>query len=119
MENDPEPISVPPAGSKRRGMGILFQIAALVLAFPAIIWGVFVVWSTAFPPVCGDASGVVGLGVAACWLVDLPIGLLALASGLLVKSGAARLRKICIGISLVTLALPIIASGIFQTLHCP
>jgi len=119
MENDPEPISVPPAESKRRGMGILFQIAALVLAFPAIIWGVFVMWSTAFPPVCGDASGVVGLGVAACWLVDLPIGLLALASGLLVKSGAARLRKFCIGVSLVTLALPIIASSIFQTLHCP
>lgn len=41
MENDSEPISVPPAESKHRGMGILFQIAALVLAFPILASGIF------------------------------------------------------------------------------
>ncbi|MGO9847251.1 MAG: hypothetical protein ACLPKT_11800 [Methylocella sp.] len=118
MENGPEPILVPPAGNKPRGMGILFQIIALVFAFPAVVWGVVVVWSTAFPPICGDSSGVVAMGVAECWIVDLPIGLLALAIGLFVKSGSARLRKICIGTSLIILSLPIIASSIFQIWHC-
>jgi hypothetical protein len=119
VENGIGPISAPPAGNKPRGMGILFQIAALVFAFPAVVWGVIVVWSTAFPPICGDSSGVVTLGVVGCWIVDLPIGLLVLAICVFVKNGAARLRKIGIGTSLVTLSLPIIASIISQTWHCP
>ena len=98
---------------------IVIQIVALVLVVPALACGVVVVWSTAFPPICGDASGVVGLGLAACWLVDLPCGALALAIGLRVRSGAARLRQLCIAIATITLCLPIIATALFQRLHCP
>lgn len=98
---------------------IFFQILALVLAVPALACGIVVVWSSAFPPICGDSSGVAGLGLAACWLLDLPCGGLALAIGLRVRSGAARLRQLCIGISMITLCLPIIATALFQRLHCP
>jgi hypothetical protein len=100
------------------GGPVFFQIGALVFAVPAVALGGFVVWSTAFPPICGDSSGAVALGVVACWIVDLPIGLLALAIGWFVKGGAARLRRICIGTSLLILSLPIVASSIFQTWHC-
>lgn len=108
MENGP--------GPKR--MGLILQIGALVVALPAVVLGVFAVWSAAFPPVCGDSSGAVALGVVACWIVDLPIGLLALAIGWFVKNGAPRLRKICIGASLVILSAPIAATTIFQIWHC-
>ena len=121
MENvsTPEPVLGPPAGKKSSGIGALFQIAALVFAAPALMWGVFMVWSTAFPPKCGDWSGLTDLGVVECWVVDLPIGLVALAIGLFVKKGSVRLRKICIGTSLVLLSLPIIASILLQMRHCP
>ena len=100
-------------------MGLALQIGALIFALPAIVLGLgFGVWSTAFPPICGDSSGAVALGLIACWIVDLPIGLLALAIGWFVKSGTARLRKICIGASLFTLSLPVAGTIIFQIWHC-
>jgi hypothetical protein len=115
--NDPGTIMTPPP-VKPSGIGAFTQIAALVVAIPAIVCGVFVVWSSAFPPPCGDFSGVVALGVVECWVVDLPVGLLVLAIGLSVKTGRASLRKICIWTSFVILSLPIIATGIFQMWHC-
>ena len=84
-----------------------------------MIWGVFMVWSTAFPPKCGDWSGFTPLGVAECWVVNMPIGLLALAIGLFVKKGSPRLRRIGIVTSLVVLALPIMASVLLHWWHCP
>ena len=121
MENvrTPAPVLAPPVGKKSTGIGALFQIGALVFAAPAMAWGVFIVWSTAFPPPCGDSSGFVPLGVAECWLVDLPFGLLALAIGLFVKKGSPLLRRICIVTSVVALCLPIIASVILHRWHCP
>ena len=77
------------------------------------------VWSVAFPPKCGDWSGLTGLGVVECWVVDLPISLAILAVGLFAKRGSPRLRKICIVTASVTLALPIIASILLSRWHCP
>ncbi len=121
MENvsSPAPASAPPIANKTSGFGAFFQIIALLLAVPAVAWGVFIGWSTAFPPKCGDWSGFTPLGVLECWVVDLPIGVLILVIGLLVKKGSPRLRKICIGTSCVVLALPVIASILLQSWHCP
>ena len=82
-------------------------------------WGVFSVWSSAFPPKCGDWSGFAALGVVECWLVDVPFGLLALAIGIFVKRGSPRLRKICIVTSIVLLSLPVLASILSHRWHCP
>jgi hypothetical protein len=120
MENvsSPGPDLVPPGGKKPTGIAMLFQIAALVFGSAALIWGVFIVWSTAFPGPCGDSSGFAALGVAECWVVNVPIGLLTLAIGLIVKKGSPLLRRLCIALSLVTLSLPIIASVIWHYSHC-
>ena len=115
----PGPVSVPAKGAKPSTIGLLLQIAALVFAVPAMIWGIFIVWSTAFPPKCGDWSGLTDLGVLECWVVDIPIGLAALAIGLSVKKGAARLRRVCVDTSLVLLSFPVIASLLLHWRHCP
>ncbi len=107
-----------PAGGTGQ-LAKLAQFTALAITVPAILWGGFVVWSTLFPPVCGDAIGGIGLGVAACWLLDLPAGVLALAIGIWVKSGAPRLRRLCFGAAAITLCLPIIATALLERLHCP
>jgi hypothetical protein len=108
----------PPAETHRRGWGTVLQIAALVLAMPALAWGFFVLYTTVFPPTCGDFSGVADLGVAESWVVDLPVGLLVLAAGLFVKRGSPRLRTVCITTSLITLSLPIVATAALQHFHC-
>jgi len=117
--SSPGPVLVPSGGTKPSNMAILLQIAALVFGAPAVIWGVFIVWSNAFAPKCGDWSGFTPLGVVECWVVDVPIGLLALAIGLFVKKGSPRLRRICIVTSLVILSLPMIASILLHYWHCP
>lgn len=100
-------------------VGIFFQMAAIVLAVLAIAWGVLMVWSTAFPPPCGDSSGLVSLGVAESWFVGLPVSLFGLTTGFLVKKGSPSLRRICLIISAVVLCLPITASILLHRLHCP
>lgn len=82
-----------------------------------MIWGVFCVFGAAFPGPCGDNPGP-GLGVIESFVVDVPLGLLALTVGLIVKKGSPRLRWICIVTSLVTLALPVIANLLLQRRHC-
>ena len=114
----PGPVMVPPGGNKPTGKAALFQIMALIFAVPAVVWGAFMVWSTAFPGPCGDWSGLTTLGGLACGVVDLPIGLLVLAVGLL-KNGSTRLRTICIATAILTLSLPIIAQLLLLRRHCP
>jgi hypothetical protein len=116
--SSPGPGMVPPGGNKRTGIAALFQILALIFAVPAVIWGFFMVWSTAFPQPCGDWSGLTAMGGLACGVVDLPIGLLILVMGLL-KNGSPRLRTICIVTAIVTLSLPMIAQFFLLRWHCP
>jgi len=117
--SSPVPVSVPADEPKPTNIAILLQIFALVFAVPALAWGVFIVWSTAFPPKCGDWSGFTPLGVVECWVVDVPIGLLILAIGLFAKKGSPRLRMITVVTSIVTLSLPITASILLHYWHCP
>ncbi|MGD0226395.1 MAG: hypothetical protein ABSF71_29040 [Terriglobia bacterium] len=95
-------------------VAIGFQIGALVLAGLAVIWGVFAAYSVAFPGPSGEWAAV---GVLAAWIVNVPIGLLTLAIGLIVRKGSPHLRRLCMLTSLVALSIPIIASLIWRHLH--
>jgi hypothetical protein len=110
--------SVQTQGAKPAGFSLLFQIVALAFECPAVLWGVFCIYGAAFPGPCGDNMGP-GLGVIESWVLDVPLGLLALVVGLFVRKGSPRLRRICIFTSLVTLSLPLIASFFLQRWHCP
>ncbi len=52
-----------------------------------MLYGVFAVYEGAFPGPCGDDPGP-GLAVIGAFVVDIPLGLLALSVGLFVKKGA-------------------------------
>ena len=69
--------------------------------------GIAAACSVAFPGPSGEWAV---LAVYASYVVNVPVGLTALGVGLLVKRGSARLRRICIVVSLVALWLPILAS---------
>ena len=118
-DNTLEAVSAASVGQESSKAGTFFQKAAIVFAVPAIAWGVFIVWSTAFPGPCGDSWGLISLGVAESWLVCLPVGLFGLTTGLLVKKGSPSLRRICIIASAIVLCLPITASILLHRLHCP
>lgn len=96
----------------------VLQIAALVLVAPAVAVGLFAVYTTVFPVPCGDFSGATALGVLVSWVIDLPVGLLALGSAMLVKSGSVRMRSASFVAACITLALPIIATAAFQVSRC-
>lgn len=83
------------------------QLAAIFLASAAVMWGVAAVYSVAFPGPSGEWAK---LAVFASYVINVPFGLAAISIGLFVKTGSARLRRICIVVSLVALALPILAS---------
>lgn len=115
----PGPDLISPAGTKPSNASILLQIGALVLAGPAVLLGVFGIYTALLPGPCGDWSGLNDLGVVECWVGDAPIGLLILVIGYFVKKGSPRLRRICIVTSLVVLSLPMIASVLLHRSHCP
>jgi hypothetical protein len=83
------------------------QLAALLLASAAVLWGIAAACSVAFPGPSGEWAV---LAVYASYVVNVPVGLTALGVGLLVKRGSALLRRICIVGSLVALWLPILTS---------
>jgi hypothetical protein len=114
-----EGVSAASVGHESSKAGTFFQKAAIVFAVPAIAWGGYMVWSTAFPPPCGNSRVLLSLGIAGNWLVCLPVGLFGLATGLLVKKGSPSLRRICITTSAVVLCLQISASVLLHGLHCP
>ena len=92
-------------------IAIGFQIAALVVAGLAVVWGGF----CAFTP--GPGGEWAGVGVLAAWLVNVPTGILTLAIALIVRKGSPRLRRLCIVTSLVALTIPVMASLIWHHLH--
>jgi hypothetical protein len=118
MESGNPPVSTPPPATDSKGWRLVLQIAVLIFTVPAVIWGVFVVFTAAFPAPCGDFSGAAALGAAAAWLIDLPVGLLTLGVGVFVTRGSPSLRKACIGLSLLTLVLPNIATALLQHSPC-
>jgi hypothetical protein len=65
-----------------------------------LLWGGFACGRRSFRR-SAATHGAIGLGVAESWLLDLPIGLFALAIGVRVKRGNSRLRRVCIGVALI------------------
>jgi hypothetical protein len=118
MANEGGSVTTPPGRQPPRGWAVVLQVAVLVIALPAVTWGAYLLFGMALPSRCGDFSGAATLGVAASWAVNLPVGLLALGVGLTVKSGSSLLRKICIGTSIITLSLPVIAIVFLHLFHC-
>jgi hypothetical protein len=94
-----------------------FQSAALALAGLAVIWGLFNAYSVAFPGPSISGEWTVGASVFGAWVVNVPIDLLTLAIGLIVRKGSSRMRHLCIVTSLVALSLPIIVSLIANRTH--
>jgi hypothetical protein len=115
----PDPGLTPAAGPKVSDISILGQITVLVLGFAAMGWGLFCVFGAAFPGPCGETFLGAGLLVLESWVLDVPVGLLALLVGVFVKKGSPRMRRMCIVTSLVTLSLPVLASVLLQLHHCP
>ena len=83
------------------------QLAAIFLASAAVLWGIAAAYSVAFPGPSGEWAN---LAVFASYAINVPVGLAAISIGLFVKTGSARLRRICVVVSLVALALPVLAS---------
>jgi len=108
----PGPVSLPSGGRKPANVAILFQILALLLSVPALIWGGGCVWDLATSVAPGDIEK--SILVLGTWVVSAPIGLAVLAIGLFVKKGSPRLRRMCIIVSLVALSLPIMVNLLFS-----
>jgi hypothetical protein len=100
-----EPVVTAPGQAKPPKMAKLFQVAALALGFAAAALGAICVGLALFPGPCGDSGGP-GLLVIVSLLVDVPVALLVLAVGIFVRRGSARLRRMCVAISLAALCLP-------------
>jgi hypothetical protein len=83
------------------------QLAAVFLGTAAVLWGIAAAYSVVFPGPSGEWAI---LAVYASYVVNVPTGLAALGVGLSVKRGSARLRAICIAVSVFALFLPILAS---------
>jgi hypothetical protein len=97
---------------------VTLQICVLTLVCAAALWGGFCIYGAAFPGPCGDNPGP-GLGVIESWVLDMPVGLLGLIVGWLVKRGSLGLRRICFSVSPLVLVMPIVASAFLQRSHCP
>lgn len=89
---------------------------ALLLASLAVLWGLVAVASLGFPGPSGEWAAVY---VLAAWVVNVPIGLFALTASLAVKSPPPRLRKLCAGVALCALCLPLVASAIWHRRRHP
>ena len=87
------------------------QLAAIVLGTAAVLWGIVAAYSVAFPGPSGEWAV---LAVDVSYVVNIPVGLIALAVGLFVKRGVASLRGICIAVSVFALSLPILASFMWK-----
>lgn len=90
------------------------QVVVLLLGAAAVLFGIGAVYTIAHPGPSGEWTG---LAVGLAYVVNVPVGLADLAVGLLVKRGIAGLRGICIAVSVVVLALPVLASVMWHYLH--
>ena len=83
-------------------------VLAIVLACGAEAFGLVTILSIVLPETIGPWAK---LGPLAAWVVVAPIGLLALAAGLGLRSGPTGLRRTCVILSIICLALPVVASA--------
>ena len=85
---------------------------ALVLAGAAAIWGCCMVYVALFPGASGEFGGFSVLFAA---MIDIPVGLVSLVTGLAVKKGPPVLRWTCIVLSVAALALPFLTKAAWQS----
>jgi len=94
-------------------MILVAQWAALVLACGAIIWCLGCVHWLLVP----DGSGEwVVLSVLAAYCA-IPAAAVALSVGIFVKKGSPRLRQVCITMSVIALAMPLVVNLLFRFLR--
>jgi hypothetical protein len=105
---------MPPAGMKLKpkpsGGAVFLQFVTLVFAVPAVIVGGICVYALAnYTPGRHPTEGDLGMVLAVLlpYVVDVPVGLLTLAIGLLVRKGSPTLRWICLVTSLLALSIPL------------
>jgi hypothetical protein len=82
-----------------------------VLAGAAVVWGAIALLSILMPGPSGEWAA---LYVMAAWVVNLPLGLAALAIGMLAREGAPRSRRFCVIMALIALLLPVVASLVWS-----
>lgn len=107
--NDPE-------GRATSG-AVTAQIVTLSLCGLAAAYGIVCLKGVLAQGSCVDSTGP-SLGVLEAWIVDLPVGVLGVLAGVLVKKGSPFLRKTSIVVSLLTILIPIAASLAFQQWRC-
>ena len=83
--------------------------AAIALSTVAILWGLAATLSLIFPGSSGEWAVV---ALWACYVVNIPAGLVSLVVGLLTPANA-RLRRICLVAAGVALCIPLVASAIW------
>ena len=88
------------------------QAVALVLAGAAAIWGCCMVYFALFPGASGEFGGFSVLFAA---MIDIPVGLVSLVTGLAVKKGPPVLRWTCIVLSVAALTLPFLTKAAWQS----
>jgi|SRR5215467_701103 len=88
------------------------QAVALALAVAAVIWGCCMVYVALYPGASGEFGGFSVLFAAA---VDIPVGLVSLVAGVVVKKGPRALRWTCIILSVAALALPFLTEAAWQS----
>jgi len=98
-------------------MALRFQLIALGMSSVAVLFGLFCMYGATSASPCGDDPGPM-LSVMMAWLIDAPIGLGALAVGMFIQRGFPLLRRICLAIALLTLAMPVVTSMLFDRHHC-
>jgi len=88
------------------------QVVALVLAGAAVTWGGCMAYVALYPGASGEYGG---LSVLFASMVDIPVGLVSLAVGLVVKKSPPVLRWTCIVLSVAALALPFLTKAAWQS----
>ena len=88
------------------------QVAGLVLAGAAVVWGGCMVYVALYPGRSGEYGG---YSVFFASVLDVPLGLLSLVVGLAVRRGKPALRWTCLVLSVVALALPLVVRAAWQS----
>lgn len=88
------------------------QLIALVLGLGAVVWGCCMIYVALNPGASGEFGGYSVLFAA---VIDVPVGLISLAVGLLAKRGYPTARWVCLALSVVALAMPFLTKAAWQS----
>lgn len=97
-------------------VAIGLQVAILILAGAAVIWGCCMVYVALNPGASGEFGG---YSVFFATLVDVPVGLVSLGVALAVKKGKPALKWACLALSVVALVLPLVTHAAWRSQFIP